>query len=292
MEFTAPDAVSMEKYEQLRALVAEAGKVALAFSGGVDSSFLLKVCFDVLGEHVLAITARSESFPAREVTAAADIARFIGCRHMFIETREMDLPEFSDNPPYRCYLCKRELFGKIKEIAEAQGISTIFDGSNADDAGDFRPGRRAAKEASVRSPLEEVGLTKKDIRGLSRMLGLPNWERAPFACLASRFPYRTKITASALRQVEQAEQCLWNMGMRVFRVRHHGDVARIELGEQEMRKLWELSLAPAIVKDLKSLGYTYVALDLEGYRTGSMNEALDQNDLHTGLAQSALGDAS
>jgi len=265
-----------EKYERLKSIVAQAGRVALAFSGGVDSSLLLKVCFDVLGQAVLAITARSESFPETEVMEATRIAALVGARHMLIDTEELQVPGFSENPPNRCYLCKQELFGKIRQIADREGIQVIFDGSNADDAGDYRPGRKAAKEAGVRSPLEEVGLGKAELRTLSRMLGLPNWDRPSFACLASRFPYRTRITISALRQVEEAEAFLWQLGMRVFRVRHHGTVARIELGAEDMKRLWEESLAPTIVKALKSTGYKYVALDLEGYRSGSMNETLGE----------------
>lgn len=275
MEPEAANPTVMKKYEQLKNIVTRAGKAAVAFSGGVDSSLLVKVCFDLLGQDVLAVTATSESFPERELEAARDMARRIGCRHVVIETHELDLPGFSDNPPNRCYLCKQELFGKIKQLADREGIRVIFDGSNADDQGDYRPGRRAAKEAGVRSPLEEVGLGKKELRSLSRMLGLPNWDRPSFACLASRFPYGTKITGSALRQVEEAEAFLWQLGMRVFRVRHHGTVARIELGAEEMRMLWEGPLAPAVVKALKSFGYTYVALDLEGYRSGSMNKTLE-----------------
>lgn len=280
-----PEAIGpklMSKYEHLKNIVAQAGKVAVAFSGGVDSSLLLKVCFDVLGQDVLAVTASSESFPEREVEAARDMARTIGCRHQIIQTRELELPGFSENPPYRCYLCKQELFGKISEVAARQGIRVIFDGSNADDLGDYRPGRRAAKEAAVRSPLEEAGLGKEELRSLSRMLGLPNWDRPSFACLASRFPYHTKITGQSLRQVEQAEAFLWQLGMKVFRVRHHDTVARIELGDQEMGRLWRESLAPAIVEALKSVGYTYVALDLEGYRSGSMNETLGEERYESG----------
>lgn len=265
-----------EKYERLKSIVAQAGKAAVAFSGGVDSSLLLKVCYDVLGQDVLAVTASSESFPERELKAARAVARTIGCRHLIIRTHELELPGFSGNPPNRCYLCKKELFGKIREIAAQEGIQVIFDGTNADDSGDYRPGRRAAREAGVRSPLEEAGLGKEELRSLSRKLGLPNWDSPSFACLASRFPYHTKITAPALRQVEQAEAFLWQLGMRVFRVRHHGTVARIELGQEEMRRLWEESMAPAVVKALKSFGYKYVALDLEGYRSGSMNETLGE----------------
>ncbi len=266
------------KYERLKSIVAQAGKAAVAFSGGVDSSLLLKVSHDLLGPSVLAITASSESFPQRELEAARQMAKNIGCRHLVIQTHELQLPGFKDNPPERCYLCKKELFGQMKRIASAEGIQVIFDGSNAQDVGDYRPGRKAAKEAGVRSPLEEAGLKKPEVRALARLLGLPNWDRPSFACLASRFPYGAKITQAGLHQVEEAEAFLWKLGMRVFRVRHHGAVARIELGDQEMQRIWKESLAPGIVRALKSLGYTYVALDLEGYRSGSMNETLGNDE--------------
>ncbi len=263
-----------DKYDHLRRLIIEAGSSAIAFSGGVDSTFLLKVCVDLLGDKALAVTARSETYPVRELEEAKNLARLIGAKHIIVTSEELDVPGFSDNPPNRCFLCKQELFTKVIDIARRQGLSWVFDANNVDDAGDFRPGRMAARKHMVRSPLEEAGLTKADIRTLSRMLELPTWDKPAFACLSSRFPYHTEITRSALRQVEAAENLLWDLGMREFRVRHHDTIARIELGGKEMRAFWEGGLRDEIVSRLKSLGYTYVTLDLEGYRTGSMNETL------------------
>jgi uncharacterized protein len=263
-----------DRYNSLRRIIRDSGSAVVAFSGGVDSTFLLKVCVDLLGEKVSAVTARSETYPTRELEEAKDLARMIGVRHAVIVSEELDVPGFSDNPPNRCFLCKQELFSKVKGIAKDHGIQWVFDASNADDVGDFRPGRIAARKLKVRSPLEEAGLTKADIRTLSKMLGLPTWDKPAFACLSSRFPYDTPITRSALQQVEAAENVLWDLGMREFRVRHHDEIARIELGEKEMRRFWKENLKEKIVSQLKSLGYTYVTLDLEGYRTGSMNETL------------------
>jgi uncharacterized protein len=268
----------LEKYDCLKDLISAAGSAVMAFSGGVDSAFLLKVCVDVLGEGVLAVTARSESFPARELAEAAELARRLGARHLVIDSEELDVPGFSDNPPHRCFLCKGELFSKVKEIARAEGLAWVFDGSNADDAGDFRPGRMAARELGVRSPLEEAGLGKQEIRDLSRMLGLPTWDKPSFACLASRFPYHTRITREALKQVDAAEEFLWQLGMRVFRVRHHDAVARLELGPREAAMALEPDVRERVVRQLKSLGYKFVTLDLEGYRTGSMNRMLTDEE--------------
>jgi uncharacterized protein len=267
------------KYDHLCNLVTEAGSAIIAFSGGVDSTFLLKVCVDKVGEKALAITARSETFPERELKEAKTLAGLIGGRHLIIETKELEAPGFSSNPPHRCFLCKSELFSKLKQIAREHGITCVFDGSNADDVGDFRPGRKAARQLGVRSPLEEAGLGKEEVRTLSRMLNLPTWDKPAFACLSSRFPYHTKITAPALRQVEDAEDFLWNLGMREFRVRHHNTIARLELGEKELSLFWETGRRHEIVQHLKSLGYKYVTLDLEGYRTGSMNETLTKDQL-------------
>ena len=268
-----------EKYDSLKRIIVQAGSATVAFSGGVDSTFLLKVCVDLLEGRALAVTARSETFPARELEEAKDLARQVGGKHIIIDSEEMDVPGFSDNPPHRCFLCKRELFSKVKKIASQHGISWVFDGSNSDDPDDFRPGRTAAHQLGIRSPLEEAGLSKKEIRNLSKMLNLLTWDKPSFACLSSRFPYYTKITKPALRQVENAENYLWQLGMRVFRVRHHDAIARIELGNKEMSLLWKCSLKDQIVKHLKSLGYKYVTLDLEGYRTGSMNETLSSDQL-------------
>nr|HID57833.1 ATP-dependent sacrificial sulfur transferase LarE [Desulfobacterales bacterium] len=263
-----------KKYDRLKRIILQAGSATVAFSGGVDSTFLLKVCVDLLRDRVLAVTARSETFPARELEEAKALAGQIGVKHIIIDSEELEVPGFSDNPPHRCLLCKTELFLKVKKIAAQHDMDCVFDGSNADDQDDFRPGRVAAHHLGIRSPLEEAGLRKKEIRTLSKMLNLLTWDKPSFACLSSRFPYHTKITRPALRQVESAENYLWQLGMRVFRVRHHDSVARIELGEKEMRLLWECGLSNEISRHFKSLGYKYVTLDLEGYRTGSMNETL------------------
>ncbi len=265
-----------EKYDHLRDIVIQADSAIIAFSGGVDSTFLLKVCVDALGERALAVTARSETFPERELQEAQDLAHRIGARHVIVDSEELDVPGFSNNPPHRCFLCKSELFSKLKQIGMDHGISLIFDGSNVDDQGDFRPGRQAAQQCGIRSPLEEAGLGKEEIRTLSKMLNLPTWNKPAFACLSSRFPYNSKITRTALRQVENAENFLWNLGMREFRVRHHDTIARIELGEKELRLFWQGHQRDKIVQHLKSLGYEYITLDLEGYRTGSMNETLSE----------------
>lgn len=263
-----------EKYDRLKEIIVQAESAAVAFSGGVDSTFLLKVCVDLLDSKVLAVTARSESYPARELADAKDLASQMGVNHIIIDSKELEVPGFSDNPPQRCFMCKTELFSKIKEIADQHRMDWMFDGSNADDVQDYRPGRVAARRLGVRSPLEEAGLNKADIRTLSKMLNLSTWDKPSFACLSSRFPYYEKITEPALRQVEKAEDCLWQLGMRVFRVRHHDTIARIELGKKEMDLVSESSLREQIVQYFKSLGYKYVTLDMEGYRTGSMNETL------------------
>lgn len=268
-----------EKYEGLRRIIIDAGSAVVAFSGGVDSTFLFKVCVDLLGDKCLAVTARSETFPVRELEESKDLARMIGGRQIIIVSEELKVPGFAENPPNRCFLCKSELFSKVSAIAREHGIEWVFDGNNADDAGDFRPGRMAARELGVRSPLEEAGLNKEAIRALSRMLDLPTWDKQPFACLSSRFPYHTKITSMALRQVEEAEQTLWDLGLRRFRVRHHDTIARIELGKKDMHLFWEERLREKIIGRFKSIGYTYVTLDLEGYRTGSMNETLSADQM-------------
>lgn len=268
-----------KKYDHLRNIIIKADSAIIAFSGGVDSTFLMKVCVDELGERALAVTARSETFPDRELQEAKDLARLIGAEHLIIETKELEVPGFSNNPPNRCFLCKSELFSKLKQVGEDHGIPWVFDGSNLDDQGDFRPGRTAAHQLGVRSPLEEAGLGKEEIRALSKMLNLPTWDKPAFACLSSRFPYHTKITRPALRQIEDAENFLWNLGMREFRVRHHDTIARIELGEKELSLFLETGRRNEIVQHFKSLGYKYVTLDLQGYRPGSMNETLTEDQL-------------
>lgn len=264
-----------KKFDHLKSSISQAGSAAIAFSGGVDSTFLLKVCSDIPGYEVLAVTARSETFPVRELEQARLLARQMLAPHVIIRSEELNTPGFSDNPPDRCFMCKNGLFSKVNIIADEHGLDYVFDGSNADDVDDFRPGRKAARKLGVRSPLEESGLGKKDIRILSKALGLPTWNKPSFACLSSRFPYYSKITRLALGQVEKGENYLWEIGMRVFRVRHHGTIARLETGENEMRLLWNRDTRNQLVKYFKSIGYAYITVDLEGYRTGSMNEVLN-----------------
>jgi uncharacterized protein len=250
------------------------GKVLVAFSGGVDSSLLLKVAADVLGKNVLAVIASSETYPGREIREARKIAKGLNVRHKIIHTYEIENPDFVKNPPLRCYHCKQELFSTLKHIAEKEGISHVLDGQNADDRGDFRPGERAGRELGIRSPLKEAGLTKSDIRGISRVLGLPTWNKPSLACLASRFPYGTAIDAKSLKKVGAAEEVLRDMGFGQVRVRHHGKIARIEIVPEEFGKIIKPAARRIIHARLKKLGYLYVALDLGGYRTGSMNEGL------------------
>ena len=274
---------AIEKFDHLKRIITESKSAVVAFSGGVDSTFLLAVCVDQLKDKVLAVTADSEILPRHELSQARDLARQLGAEHLVIESKDLETEGFKDNSSVRCYLCKKERFIKIKKIAKAKGFDRVFDGSNTDDAEDFRPGRKAVYELGIGSPLAEAGLGKSEIRTLSKSLGLVTWDRPSAACLASRIPYDTKITRLALEQIENAENFLRKLGMRVFRVRHHGTMARLELGEKEMQFLFENNLFDRIVHHLESLGYQYVTMDLKGYRSGSMNEVLPEsllNDTH------------
>ncbi len=270
-----------EKYQLLKDIIGEWGRCVVAFSGGCDSSLLLNVASDVLGAaKVLAVTARSPSFPAHELEEARRGAAKLGVEHMEFDTDELSDPEFVENSKDRCYYCKRELFNKVREIAKRQNISVVCDASNHDDAeNDYRPGLRALKELGIRSPLKEAKLSKREVRSLSRRLGLPTHDRPSFACLASRFPYGEKITEKKLDRVGRAELVMKEAGYRQFRVRSHGDVSRIELGPEEDWSGLSGSGGGIIVKKLKKLGYVYVTLDLEGYRTGSMNEAIGEKSI-------------
>ncbi len=262
----------MNKLSKLKQILRNMDSVVIAYSGGLDSAFLLKVAVDVLGEdNVLAVTARSETYPAAEYKEAVRVAKVIGARHLTIDTKELAIKHFKSNPVNRCYYCKKELFKKLDNLRKSHKMSYLLDGANYDDLKDVRYGRFAAKELGVRSPLVEAVFTKDDIRRYSRKLGLSTWDKPSFACLASRFPFHSKISAKDLNRVDKAESYLRSLGFRQVRVRIHGDIARLELLPEDQRKV--LKLKKAIVDNLKKLGFVYIALDLAGYRTGSMHES-------------------
>lgn len=273
-----------EKFEKLKEILRNLGSAAIAYSGGVDSTFLLKVAYDVLGDKVIAVTAKSSTYPEREFNEAKKYIEQFGARHIVIVSEELEIEGFAKNPVNRCYYCKKELFTKVGKVAEDNGIRYILDGSNFDDTGDYRPGMKAAKELSVVSPLKEAELTKKDIRELSKKLNIPTWNKPSFACLSSRFPYGNEITVSKLSMVEKAEQMLMDMGFRQLRVRHHGEIARIEVAPEERAKFFNVELMDKIGKEFKNIGFKYVTLDILGYRTGSMNEVLTETEKKNNLA--------
>ena len=263
----------IEKDQALRDVLSSLGSVVVAYSGGVDSAYLACVAGSTLGGRAVAITADSPSYPEHHRRLAIEIAERFGLRHEIIHTNELERPEYRANPANRCYYCKHELYTHLTRIAAARH-AVVVDGNNADDRGDYRPGRQAAREFGVRSPLDEVDLTKPEIRELARRAGLPTWDEPASACLSSRIPYHTEVTPEKLRIIEQAEQAIGALGFRVYRVRHHDEIARVEIARDEMARALDPEVGAAIVRELKAIGYRYVTLDLQGYRTGSLNEGL------------------
>lgn len=264
----------LQKYKKLKQLLQSYETVAVAYSSGVDSTFLLYAAKDALGERVCAITASSGSFPKRELQESQAYCQELGIKQIVCITNELAVPGFAENPPDRCYICKKALFTQMLETAKREGMCVLAEGSNLDDEGDYRPGHRAIKELGIKSPLREIGFTKKEIRTMSKSLQIPTWDKPSFACLSSRFPYGEVITKEKLTMVDLAEQQLLDMGFHQFRVRMHGTMARIELLPEEFPRIMDEQIRTQICAYQKSLGFTYTALDLQGYRSGSMNETL------------------
>jgi len=263
-----------EKLLKLREIVKDLESVVVAFSGGVDSTLVAKVCYDVLKDNSMVVTARSETYPDFEFEEAKGLAKEIGIKHLVLNTSELAIEGFASNPPNRCYFCKTELFEKLKDIAKQHRFLHVADGANLDDMEDYRPGLEASKELGVKSPLKEAGMTKKDIREASKMLNLPNWNKPAYACMSSRFPYGQSITEEKLKMVSEAEKYLRGLGLEQFRVRHHETIARIEVLPEDIHILTHSPTRDELLGKFKEIGFTYVTLDLEGYRSGSMNEVL------------------
>jgi uncharacterized protein len=270
------------RYARLLDLLRELESVVVAFSGGVDSTLLARAAKDALGDRAVLVTADSETYPTGELQEAQRLAALIGLRHVVVRTDELANPEYARNGANRCFFCKEELFTHLAPIAEREGCRALVYGANTDDLGDHRPGMQSARQRGVRAPMIDAALSKADIRALSRALGLPTWDKPAFACLSSRFQYGDRITADKLRQIDAAEEVLRSLGFRSFRVRHHDRLARLEIAREEMPLLWQDGRHEAIVTRLRALGYVYVALDLDGFQSGSANRLLALSRAHHG----------